>query len=66
MEQATTHQATTQTKPTDPITFRLSASDAAMVRNEAERRRTNMSALVRGALLEVGILKEIPDGQQQV
>ena len=65
MEQATTQQATTR-KTTEPITFRLNAPDAAMVRNEAERRRTNMSALVRGALLEVGILKEIPDGQQQV
>ena len=42
------------------VSFRASPEDVSAIKNEAERRRTSVSALIRGALLQAGILKEDP------
>lgn len=42
------------------ISFRLSRDDENAIRLEAERRRTNVSSLIRGVLLQAGILKPLP------
>ena len=42
------------------ISFRVSAEDENAIKIEAERRRTNVSSLIRGAMLQVGILKPQP------
>ena len=40
------------------VSFRASPEDVSAIKNEAERRRTSVSSLIRGALLQAGILKE--------
>ena len=42
------------------INFRAQLEDAADLRSEAERQRTTVSSLVRGALVQVGLLKNHP------
>ena len=65
MEQAMAEKVaeTSQSEPKNSLTcvsFRASPKDVNTIKIEAERRRTNVSALIRGALLQVGILKEDP------
>ena len=49
------------------INFRAQLDDAADLRSEAERQRTTVSSLVRGALVQVGLLKNHPkEGVQHV
>lgn len=65
MEQTTTEKAaeTSQDEPKSSfkcISFRVSQEDENAIRIEAERRRTNVSSLIRGAMLQVGILKPQP------
>ena len=62
MEQITTEKAaeTSQGEPKSSfrcISFRVSPEDENTIKIEAERRRTNVSSLIRGAMLQVGILK---------
>ena len=42
------------------LNFRAQPEDVADLRSEAERQRTTMSSLVRGALVQVGLLKNHP------
>ena len=42
------------------LNFRAQPEDAADLRSEAERQRTTVSSLVRGALVQVGLLKSHP------
>ena len=42
------------------LNFRAQPEDAADLRSEAERQRTTVSSLVRGALVQVGLLKNHP------
>ena len=39
------------------LNFRAAPEDAASLKEEAARRRTNVSSVVRGALLQAGVLK---------
>lgn len=47
------------------LNFRAQPEDAADLRSEAERQRTTMSSLVRGALVQVGLLKNHPKVEVQ-
>ena len=65
MEQTAEEKAaeTPQVEPKNSlmcVSFRASPEDVSTIKIEAERRRTNVSSLIRGALLQVGILKEVP------
>ena len=42
------------------LNFRAKLQDAADLRSEAMRQRTTVSSLVRGALVQVGLLKSHP------
>lgn len=42
------------------LNFRAQPEDAAALRGEADRQRTTVSSLVRGALVQVGLLKSHP------
>ena len=42
------------------LNFRTKPEDVAVLKAEADRRRTNVSSVVRGALVEVGLLKNHP------
>ena len=39
------------------LNFRVTPEDGASLKEEAARRRTNVSSVVRGALLQAGVLK---------
>ena len=47
------------------LNFRAQPEDAADLRSEAERQRTTVSSLVRGALVQVGLLKNHPKVEVQ-
>lgn len=54
-----------QERTTVVVNFRAQPEDAAALKKEAERQRTNVSSVVRGALVQVGILaseKEVEHG----
>ena len=55
MEQ--TMQNEVQRATTVLINFRAQPEDAAALKDAAARKRTNVSSLVRGALLQVGLLE---------
>ena len=56
MEQ--TMQNEVQRATTVLIAFRAQPEDAAALKDAAARKRTNVSSLVRGALVDSGILKQ--------
>ena len=48
------------------LNFRAKPEDAAALRGEADRQRTTVSSLVRGALVQVGLLENHPkDGNTE-
>ena len=47
------------------LNFRAKPEDAAALRGEADRQRTTVSSLVRGALVQVGLLENHPKEEVQ-
>ena len=66
MEQDT-QGAVVEKAPTQTVllNFRAKPKDAAALRGEADRQRTTVSSLVRGALVQVGLLENHPKVEVQ-